>query len=63
MYNGTYLDPSNATFTGDVGAYGTTVLYFDSESPAHQLNCCKDSGTYVITYNPITNTVNVDYQE
>ena len=62
MYNGKYLDPTTTTFAGDIGGYGSTVLYFDSESPAHQLNCCQESGTYVITYNPTTNTVNVAYQ-
>lgn len=62
MYNGVYLDPTNATFTGDIGAYGSTALYFDGDAPAHQLNCCQANATYVITYNPTTNTVNVQYK-
>lgn len=62
MYNGTYLTPDNTTFTGDVGGYGSEVLYFDGDCPAHQLNCCLATGTYVVTFDPSTNTVNVDYQ-
>ena len=61
-YNGIALTQSNTTYTGDIGAYGTDALYFDTAEAANQLNCWQANVTYVITYNPTTNTVTVDYQ-